>query len=213
MNSKNYTLSKGKDTWSSDSNGEEVYKVSLSNKKLTMHLDKDIASSTLAKKFETLGSTIRIVIVGEQNETRRDAERLQREADRLRRDAERMQSEADRIQREAQRQAASTSNQYRDDAIRIAYEASGLNLEAAHKGAVSSIVKQLLADSKTAYNNTTKSGFNWTWPKAQNQLLDAFKKDNLIHTKNDVVFIKKKQECMLMANIYQELKQQNTMVF
>ncbi|WP_034060761.1 hypothetical protein [Lacinutrix jangbogonensis] len=197
MSSKNYTLSKGKDNWNSDSNGEEVYKVNLSKVKLTMSLDKNIASSSLAKKIEALGLTIRTIIVGEQNEARRDAERMQRQADRLRRDAEQMQREANRMQREAQRQVARNSSQYRDEAKKIANEArrlavkaSYLNVEAAHKGAISSLVRQLLRDSKTTYNDNTKNSFNWTWPEAQNELLGAFKKDNLIDTKNDVVFIK-----------------------
>lgn len=199
MSSKNHTTSKGKDYWNLDSNDDEVYKVSLSSTKLSMYLDKEIASSSLAEKMEALGITIRTVIVGEQNEARRDAERLQREADRLGRDAERMQREADRIQREAQRQAATTSNSYRDDALRIAEEArrladeaSGLNIEAAHKGSINSVVKQLLGDAKTTYKETTKNSFNWTWPNAQKELLVAFKKDNLIDTEHAIVFVKDK---------------------
>ncbi|MBQ0786509.1 MAG: hypothetical protein KBT69_03350 [Oceanihabitans sp.] len=199
MSSKNHTPSKGKDTWNSDSNEEEVYKVSLSSTKLSMYLDKEIASSSLAEKMETLGITIRTVIVGEQNEIKRDAERLQREADRLGRDAERMQREADRIQHEAQKQAATTSRQYRDDALRIAEEArrladeaSGLNIEAAHKGSINAVVKQLLEDAKTTYKETTKNSFNWTWPDAQKELLLAFKKDDFIDTENAIVFVKDK---------------------
>lgn len=197
MSTKNHSVSRGKDIWNSNSNGDEVYKISLSLGKLSMHLDKDIASSSLAKKFENLGKTIRTIIVGKQNETRREAERIQREADRIRRDADRMQREAERMRREADRQIANISRQYKDDAKkiadeakRLANEASGLNTEATHKGAIKSVVRQLLGDSKTTYNETTKSGFNWTWPDAQNELLEAFKSDNLINTKNDVVFIK-----------------------
>jgi len=197
MSSKNHTVYKGRDSWNSDSNGEEVYKVSLSNGKLSMYLDKDIASASLIEKFETLGVTIRTVIVGKENEERREAERLQREADRIRRDAERMQREADRIQREAKRHASSASNQYKneakriaDEARRLAAEARDLNHVAGHNGTIGSVVRKLLGDSKTTYSENTKSVYNWTWPDAQNDLLAAFKKDDFINTENDVVFIK-----------------------
>lgn len=197
LNSNNMTTSNNRYLWKSTSGKDEVYNVSLNDKRLSMYLDKEIASSSLEEKFENLGATIRTVIVGKQNEVRREAERIQREADRIKRDADRMQKEAKRMQREADRHAANISRQYKDDAKRIAdearrlaEEASGLNVEAAHKGAVKSVVRQLLGDSKTIYNETTKSGFNWTWPDAQKELLSAFKNDNLINTENDVVFIK-----------------------
>lgn len=196
MSSKNYIVSKGKDSWHSYSNGKKVYQVSLSNKKLTMILDKKIASSSLAKKIKDFGLTLRTVIAGNQNETRREAERLQRKADRLRRDAERMQHEADRIQREAQRHVTASSRQYVNDALKIAdeakrlvNEASYLNKKATHKGAISSDVKQLLGDSKTTYNATTSS-FYWTWPDAQSELLVALKKENLIDPRDNIVFVK-----------------------
>lgn len=195
MSSKNHTTSKNKDYWESKSNGEEVYKISLSRGKLSMHLDKDIASNSLAKKFEALGLTVRAVIVGEQNQTRRDAERLQREADRLRRDAERMQHEADRIQREAQQQAASNANQYRDDAIRIAEkaklmanEASKLETEASHKGGVSIIIKNLLKEDKTYLSNTAKSNYNWSWPDIEKDIISMLEKNELITSVSDINF-------------------------
>ena len=197
MSDKNHLISNGRDSWTSESNGEEVYKVSLSSKKLTMFLDKESASNRLVEKFEALGKTLRTVVVGEQNEERREAERMQREADWLLRDAERMQREADRMQREAERHNTASAERYKDDARRIADEAkrmadeaSDLNLEATHKGAISSIVRQLLADSKTAYNETTKSAYNWIWPLAQKELLIAFTADKSIDTDSDIVLIK-----------------------
>ncbi len=193
MNKKNHSVLKGKDIWSSDSNGEEVYEVSLSKKKLSMYLDKDIASSSLAEKFKNLGITIRTVIVGKENEARREAARLQREADKLRRDSERMQREAQRIEREAQR--VKTSERYRndarrfsDEAKRLADEASRLNTRASHKGGISSYIRMLLQDVKTQINESLVN--NWNWSTIQKEILNNLENDNLVDSKNDVVFIK-----------------------
>lgn len=195
MNNNNLSRSNNKYIWNSESNGDEVYKVLFSGTKLSMFLDKDVASSSLEEKFETLGQTIRTVIVGEENEKRREAERLQREADRLVRDAQRMQREADRISREAKRQAATISNQYKNDAKRIAEEAkriaqkaSLMSREAAHKGGISSYVRSLLGNDKTFFAEDTSNSFNWNWPALQSELIDALKKDNLINTDNDLNF-------------------------
>lgn len=195
MNSKNHTTSNGKDLWNSTSNGDEVYEIVLKEDKLTIDLDKEIASSSLAEKFKTLGLTIRTIIVGKANESRREAERLQRDADRLRRDAERMQREAERMQREAEKQSQSISKNYRRDAKKIADEARKLasqalelNTTASHKGGISGDIRMLLGDSKTAYNANTKSSFNWTWPDAQRDIIDALKRENLIYTENDISF-------------------------
>lgn len=195
MNNNNLTESNGRYIWSSESNGDEVYKVLFNGTRLSMFLDKEIASSSLEEKFETLGKTIRTIIVGKENEKRREADRLQRDADRLRRDAERMQREADRIRRDAQRQAATISNQYINDAKRIAEEArriadkaSRVSREAAHKGGVSAYVRSLLGNIKTYYADGTSSTFNWNWPAIQDELIDALKDDKLIHTDNDLNF-------------------------
>lgn len=194
MNKKNHSALKGKDIWSSDSNGEEVYEVSLSKKKLSMYLDKDIASNSLAEKFKNLGMTIRTVIVGKENEARREAARLQREADKLRRDSERMQREAQRIEREAQR--VKTSERYRndarrfsDEAKRMAQKASRLNTRAGHKGGISSYIIELLGDSKTQFNESQNNS-NWTWSTIQKELLNNLKNDELVDSKNDIIFIK-----------------------
>lgn len=197
LNQKNYQA-KSSEThrWTSSTNKDRVYDVTLSGTKLSIDLDKDVASEALVEKFETLGLTLRTVIVGKQNEARRDAERLQREADRLRRDAERMQREADRLQREAKRQATASSRQYKDDAIkiadearRLAEEARDLNTSAGHKGAVSHEVKKLLKDSKTAYNQNKKNEFSWAWQATQSALISAFINDDLIETEDSIVYI------------------------
>lgn len=196
MNNKNLSKSNNRYIWSSESNGDEVYKVLFNGTRLSMSLDKDIASSSLEEKFEALGQTIRAVIVGKDNEKQREADRLQREADRLRRDAERMQREADRIKRDAKRQAATISNQYKNDARKIAEEAkriaekaSLINRKASHKGGISSYVKSLLRNDKTYYAENTSNSFNWNWPALQNELIDALKKDKLINMDNDLNLI------------------------
>lgn len=195
MNARNLTESNGKQIWVSNSNNEEVYKVILSKNKLTISLDKDVASGSLAEKFEVMGKTIRTAISGADNEARRDAERLQREADRLRRDAESMQREADRIQREADHQQREDAKRYRDDARaladkarKLANEASDLGTEANHRGGISSQVRTLLGENKTLYYDTTTNANNWTWPDAQKEMMSLLKKKGLIHTENDISF-------------------------
>lgn len=199
LNQKNYKAESSEThRWTSSNDKNRVYDVTLSGTKLSIDLDKDVASSSLSEKFKALGLTIRTVIVGEQNQARRNAERLQRDADRLRRDAEHMQREADRLERDAERRAEDVSKQYRDDAKRIADEArrladeaSGLNTEARHKGGISSMIKKLLKESKTYLSNNSKEGNNWNWPSAQKAFLEELIKDGMISNKdNNISFTK-----------------------
>ena len=197
ISKKNYTFSKGKNSWISEINDEEVYKVNLKNTKLSIYLDKEIASSSLAEKFEAMGLTIRTIIVGKQNQERRDAERLQRQADRLKRDAERMQREANRLLRDTKKHTEYSSNNYSKhiskittEAKRLADKASDLNTKATYKGATSAVVKELLGASKTSFNKSFENHSNWTWPNTQKEILNSLKKDNFINNINDVVFIK-----------------------
>ena len=194
LESKKMTKSGSTYSWVSNTDGNQVYNVNLNSKKLSMFLDKSIASDALINKFEALGKTLKTVISG-NDETKREAEELQREADRLLRDAERMKREAARIQREAERIEQDNLQSYKEDALRIAEEAKRLaekaaiiSVEASHKGAINAPLKMLLRSNKTYLSNTLKNTINYTWPSAQNELITALLKNNLIQTKNDIVF-------------------------
>ncbi|ADY30161.1 hypothetical protein [Cellulophaga lytica] len=194
LESKKMTKSGSTYSWVSNANGNEVYNVNLNSKKLTMSLDKSIASDALITKFEALGKTLKTVISG-NDETKREAEELQREADRLLRDAERMKREAARIQREAKRIEQANLESYKEDAIRIAEEAKRLaekaaiiSVEASHKGAINTPLKMLLRSNKTYLSNTLKNTINYTWPSAQNELITALLKNNMVQSKNNIVF-------------------------
>jgi len=195
MNMDKMEISKGKQVWSSTSNGEEVYEVILSNTKLYMFLNKEIASSGLVNKFENLGATIRSLVASAQDEEIRQVEKLQREADRLRAEADRMQREADRIQKSATK--SELDNRYLEDAERIAEEArrlaeeaSELNMEASHKGGVSAMIKELLRENRTYYGKEVKNANNWTWPAAQKELISALLSEGLIKSEDEISFTK-----------------------
>lgn len=194
LESKKMTKSGSSYSWVSNADENEVYNVELNTKKLTMSLDKNVASDALITKFEALGKTLKAVISG-NDETKREAEELQREADRLLRDAERMKREAARVQREAKRIEQANLESYKEDALRIAEEAKRLaekaaiiSVEASHKGAINTPLKMLLRSNKTYLSNTLKNTINYTWPSAQNELITALLKNNMVQSKNDIVF-------------------------
>lgn len=184
LNAKNLTESNGKQKWMLNSNDDEVYDVSLSKTRLTLELDKQVASSELIEKFDELGDTLRMVISGNNN-SKAEAERLLREADRMRRDAERMQREAERLQSTAAKDAENIG----DEAQRLADKANHLGVEASHRGGVSDLVKTLLDNEKTnlKLEDTTKN--NWLWPSAQKDIIAALKKDGLITLEDEINFI------------------------
>ena len=194
LESKKMTKSGNSYSWISNADENEVYNVNLNSKKLVMSLDKNVASDALIDKFEALGKTLKTVISG-SSETKREAEELQREADRLLRDAERMQREADRIHREAKRIEQASLESYREDAMHIAEEAKRLaekaaiiSVKASHKGAINAPLKMLLRSNKTYLSNTLINTINYTWPYAQKELITALLKDNIVQSKNDIVF-------------------------
>ena len=192
LESKKMVKSGNSYTWISNADDNEVYNVEFTSKKLTIFLDKNVASATLIHKFEALGKTLKTAITG-NSDTKREAEELQREADKLLRDAERMQREATRIQQEAKRIEQANLKSYQEDAMHIAEEAkrlaekaANISTEASHKGAISAPLKTLLNSDKTFLSSTTQNANNYTWPTAQKELVSALLSDRIITSKDDI---------------------------
>lgn len=180
MGTQNLKESKGKYTWEVNSGNEQVYEIELKNGKLSMEIDKTIASKSLIEKFEQLGKTARTIITGKDEEDR-EMERVQREADRLQRDADRMRREAERLRDQAVRDADRLSR----EAERLAREAARAGNIARHSGGVSSGILKLLNDSKT-YFDGKDTDHNWILPKLDNDLSSQLLMDGLISSSEDI---------------------------
>jgi len=214
MGSKNLTRKGGRTEWIANTNGDEVYKISLGSGRLLMEVDKEIASNTLVEKFVAMGMEARTIITGEdaQDEERK---RLEREADRLRRDAQRMQREAERLERQAKSdydRVARDAKRASEDAERIARDISRTSKDAervkreaervlkdaerlghmtAAKGGMDSSVKEVLRKANTYYDASTAQNVNgWVWPAFQQALLLSLEEEQLIKNDSKVVFVK-----------------------
>ncbi|WP_420571519.1 ATP synthase F0 subunit B [Kordia sp.] len=208
LGGKNMDIGKGYSKWSND---EKVYYVKLTEKSLRISLDLNVASPALVEKFEAMGKDAKIIISG--SSVNAEKQRMQREADRMRREADRMQLEAERLERQAEREAKRIEQQAKREkqraereakriemqAKRIEREAKRLDREAKrveerarHKGGVSTHIKRLLDDPKTAYSGTSDTNLNWIWPAIQNDLLASLRDDQLISTTDEVTFTTEK---------------------
>ncbi len=162
MGTNNLTTSNGRSQWNVNSGDEMVYEIELRKGRLTIDVDKTIASPSLVKKIESLGKMARTVITG-KTEASQKAARLQREADRLKREADRMQREAERMKREEARiqqhvdrmkiqntaRYQADAKRFNEEAKRLASEASEMDTKARHLGGVSNTVRTLLKQERT----------------------------------------------------------------
>ena len=100
-----------------------VYEVKLNDNRLTMFVDKEIASAKIVSKIETLSNRFRGIFMDveedERNRELLDAERLMHDAERLMHDAERMEAEAERLRESVEH-----------DAERLVHDAERLEIEA-----------------------------------------------------------------------------------
>ncbi|MEQ3656071.1 MAG: hypothetical protein ABNH00_09435 [Dokdonia sp.] len=190
MGSRNIVQKGGKTQWIANTDGEEVYEISLSKDRLQMYIDKEIASDELIEKFGEIGRKTKAIITGKDAETE-EVERLERQAHRLRRDANRMHIEAMRLERQAQRDAQRLeieqqrlnrdkeranvaanrvlrdAQRAREDAQRIEREARKIALEAekaglrsAAKGGMDDAVREVLQSPATFYDTTKAQNRN-----------------------------------------------------
>ncbi|MEE9361765.1 MAG: hypothetical protein V3U92_04130 [Cellulophaga sp.] len=197
MGRNNLTTTGGQYNWEANSNKNRVYDISVSNKRLTMFIDKEVASTSLVRKFEDMGLIIRSIISGDndQGNTQREADQMQREADRMQRDADRMKKEATRMQRAADKD---NSKNYEEDAIRfeaaakrMEEDAKQMEEEAKHNGGVPNIVKLLLDAPKTNYaNKFVGANTNWVWPSFQKAVISKLIKDGFIKNERNINFTK-----------------------
>ena len=125
MGSNNLTSTNGKSRWIANSGDEEVYEIELRKGRLTMDVDKNIASPSLVKKIESLGKMAKTIITG-KTEASEKAAKMQREADRLKREADRMQREADRMKREEGRIQKNADRIKRENTARYQQDGNGL---------------------------------------------------------------------------------------
>lgn len=207
MGSKNLSRKGSKTNWIANGNGDEVYKISLGAERLTMNIDKEVASNDLVEKFGNMGLDVRTIITGESAE-KEEVKRLEREADRLRRDADRMKREADRLERQARRNAeqrereesriARDADRVQNDARRVQREAERVQREAeraghlsASSGGMDSSVREVLRKGSTFYDETKAQNINgWTWPAFQQALILSLKEEQLVGEDNELVFVR-----------------------
>ncbi|WP_347923604.1 hypothetical protein [Pontimicrobium sp. SW4] len=184
MGSNNLVSKKNQDIWSVKSNGDDIYEINLRNGNISMYIDKEVASSALVEKFGDIGLIIKSFISGndDDNSEMREADRLQREAEHMKRNAEHMQREADRL-------AISNRNhdatRYSNQAKEYQEKANLMEEEAKHKGGVSSIIRKLLNDNKTYFNDNNTFP-NWKWPAFQKELLTYSSKNNIIRNDTEI---------------------------
>lgn len=207
MGSKNLSRKGDRTNWIANGNGDEVYKISLREERLTMQIDKEVASSDLVEKFAAMGSDVRTIITGESAE-KEEVKRLEREADRLRRDAERMQREAQRLDRQAKRsleqqernkdRIARDMDRVQKDAQRLQREAKRMQDQAeragrlsASSGGMDTSVREVLRKGNTFYDATKAQNIHgWTWPAFQQALILSLKEDQLVGEDNELVFVR-----------------------
>jgi hypothetical protein len=202
MGSNNLTTDNGKSRWIANSGEEEVYEIELRKGRLTMEVDKNIASPSLVKKIESLGKMAKTIITG-KTEANSEASRMQREADRLKRQADRMQREADRMKREEERikrdaeriksehttRYQEDAKRFKEEAKRLASEADEMEIRARHLGGVSNTVRTLLHQERTFYNGRSQDeSSNWVWPKVQESLIAMLISDGYISNERTVNF-------------------------
>lgn len=180
----NFTESNGKMIWEAKTGNDEVYEIELRSGKLTMDLDKRIASNSLTEKMIKLGKSVKFIITGD-NDKKREAERLQRDAERLQRDAARMQREAVRLKERAR----NDSDRIQREAERLARNADRVEDEARHRGGVSTIIKELLTSNSTLYKGDQRTN-NWVLPGALNALTGSLKRQSLLSDENEINFTK-----------------------
>jgi hypothetical protein len=207
MGSKNLSRKGSRTNWIANGNGDEVYKISLGEKRLTMQIDKEVASNVLVDKFEQMGSDVREIVTGDSAE-KIEVKRLEREADRLRRDAERMQREAERLERQAKQSAERRErdearegrdlDRVRSDAARVQREAERVREEAekagrmsASSGGMDSSVREVLRKENTFFDETKAQNNNgWTWPAFQQALILSLEEEELVGEDNELIFVR-----------------------
>jgi len=187
MGTKNMKSNGKEIVWRLEGDRNTVYEIELSEKRLNIKLDKNIASSDMKSKFNDMGTILRSLVSG--GSERQEIERLERDADRAQRDAIRMQREATRLQAMSKRDAARLSK----EAALLEREAARLSLLSKRGGGIDGYIRELLGSSKTMYVSHGAQDSNWKWPAMQEVLLAQLTSDNLIAGKEDVVFIKDNQ--------------------
>jgi len=180
----NLTERDGKMIWEAKAGNDDVYEVELRPGKLTMDVDKRIASNSLTEKMVKLGKSVKFIITGDDDK-KREAQRLQRDAERLQRDAERMQREAKRLKDRARRD----SERIQREADRLALNADKVEGEARHRGGVSTIIKELLTINSTRYDGDERKN-NWVLPGALNALSGALNRQSLLSNESEMNFTK-----------------------
>ena len=207
MGAKNLTTKGNSSNWVANANGDEVYRISLSEERLTMKIDKEVASNDLVEKFAKMGTDVRTIITGESTE-KAEVKRLEREADRLRRDAERMQREASRLEAQVRRnlerqerdrgEVEHNMNRAQRDADRVKREAERVYEEAeraghmsASSGGMDSTVREVLRKGNTFFDEAKAQNTNgWTWPAFQQALIFSLKEDKLVGEDSELVFVR-----------------------
>lgn len=184
MGKNNLEVKNGKHTWVTNSGGEEVYEIKFSKGRLRIDLDKTIASAELEKKIVRLGKSARTIISGVSDEKRKVA-LLQREAERMQRAADRMRREAVRLQKHQQR----NQDRIKREADRLKRKADRLEDNVRRSGVTSTAIQNLLDDNRTRYDGINR-GTAWVLPGLLPELTDAFIKDKLIDTGNEINVLK-----------------------
>ncbi|MFT7072290.1 hypothetical protein [Patiriisocius sp. Uisw_017] len=184
MGRNNLEVKNGKHTWVTNSGGEEVYEIKFSKGRLRIDLDKTIASAELEKKIVRLGKSARTIISGVSDEKRKVVT-LQREAERMQRAADRMRREAVRLQEDQQR----NQDRIKLEADRLKRQADRLEDNVRRSGGTSTVIQNLLDDHRTRYDGVNR-GTAWVLPGLLPALTNAFIKDKLIDTGNEINVLK-----------------------
>jgi len=202
LGTNNMKLKEETTEWNLASKKNEVYNVELTKRKLNVKLNKTLASSELASKFNDIGDVLRSIVSGKS--LNKHVQELEREADRARQSAERMRMEAERLRALADRDAARVARESEKahslaerDAARVSHaaailskQAEELSLISSRSGGIDGYMREVLQDPSTIYKDNGKENNGWKWPAMQKALLTKLQKDNLVKTNEDVVFIK-----------------------
>ncbi|MBC2843785.1 hypothetical protein [Winogradskyella flava] len=91
--------------WSNNQSGNEVFECKLTNGRLRMYVDTEVASKSFVEKINKLGNNLKYYISGTdaKKESEKAAAKAKRELERAERELERAKREAERTAREAKR--------------------------------------------------------------------------------------------------------------